>query len=42
MKRVKSILWGILGITNAIGFACLGAIAGIYFVGEAIEDFRNV
>lgn len=41
MKKVKRIMWGILGVVNAIGCACLGAIASIYFFGEAIEDFKH-
>ena len=42
MRKVKNVLWGIIGVVNAIGWACLGAIASMFFLGEAIEDFKNL
>lgn len=42
MRKVRYILWGIIGVANAIGWACLGAIASMFFLNGAIEDFKSI
>jgi len=41
MKKIKSLLWSIMGVGCAVGFACLGAIASLSYIGWALEDFRQ-
>ncbi len=41
MKKIKSMLWGIMSVASAIGFACLGAIASLSYIVWALEDFRE-
>lgn len=40
MKKIKSLLWSIMGVGCAVGFACLGAIASLSYIGWALEDFK--
>ena len=42
MRKIKNILWGIIGVANAIGIASMGAIGAMYFFGAAIEDFKSI
>lgn len=41
MKKVVNVLWGIAGLTNAIGFACMGIAIGLFFGEAALSQLRE-